>query len=109
MPGKVFFVTGTSTGFGHYLVKHALARGDYAVATARNAAKLTGFEGATDGNFLPVSLDVTDTKSIDAAFKAALDKFKRIDVVVNNAGFGLSGPFETYTDEQACVAPLTFF
>ncbi len=100
MSPRVFLITGASTGFGRDYVQEVLARGDRAVATARNAESLSGFKGATDDNFLAVRLDVTDKSSIDAAFESALNKFGTVDVVVNNAGYGLAGCFEEYTDEQ---------
>lgn len=81
MAPQVFFITGTSTGFGNELVKKALKEGDKVVATARNSSKLK-FDGATNDNFLAVDLDVTDTASVDKAFDAALKKFGRIDVVL---------------------------
>lgn len=96
---RVFLVTGTSTGFGHELVKKILAEGDIAVATARDSSKLK-FDNTKPENFLAVDLDVTKKASIDAAFQKALSQFKRVDVVVNNAGYGLSGPFETLSEEQ---------
>ncbi|KAJ4353498.1 uncharacterized protein N0V89_005228 [Didymosphaeria variabile] len=99
MPPRVFFITGTSTGFGAELVQVVLSKGDHVVATARNSSKLS-FKDATSSNSLLVDLDVTKTDSIDKAFDAAVKKFKRVDVVVNNAGYGLSGPFETLSDSQ---------
>lgn len=99
MAPRVFLITGTSTGFGDELVKVVLKNGDYVVATARNSSKLS-FEGANDANSLLVDLDVTNRESIDKAFEAAVKKFNRIDVVVNNAGYGLCGPFETLSDSQ---------
>lgn len=96
---RVFLVTGTSTGFGHELVKEILAKGDIAVATARDSSKLK-FDNTTPENFLAVDLDVTKKQSIDAAFDKALSQFQRVDVVVNNAGYGLSGAFETLSDQQ---------
>lgn len=81
------------------MVKIVLKNGDYVVATARNSSKLS-FEGANDTNSLLVDLDVSKKDSIDNAFSAAVKKFKRIDVVVNNAGYGLNGPFETLSDKQ---------
>ncbi|KAJ4364527.1 hypothetical protein N0V83_009122 [Neocucurbitaria cava] len=99
MAPRVFLITGTSTGFGEELVKVVLKNGDHVVATARNSSKLS-FEGATDSNSLLVDLDVTNKDSIDKAFDAAIKKFKRVDVVVNNAGYGLNGPFETLSDKQ---------
>ena len=99
MAPRVFLITGTSTGFGAELVKIALQNGDHVVATARNSSKLK-FDGANDSNSLLVDLDVTKQDSIDKAFEEAVKKFNRVDVVVNNAGYGLSGPFETLSDEQ---------
>lgn len=96
---KVFFITGTSTGFGHHYAAKALAEGHKVVATARDSSKLS-IEGSNDSNFLAVSLDVTKPEQIDAAFKNAVAKFGRLDVVCNNAGYGLCGPFETLSDEQ---------
>jgi len=98
---KVFLVTGCSTGFGYEYIKNILKNGHSAVATSRNADKLPDFEGANDSNLLKVSLDVTSEDSVEKAFKAALDKFGHVDVVCNNAGFGLSGAFETVSDKQA--------
>lgn len=100
MPPRVFLVTGTSTGFGYELVKKILAEGDIAVATARNSSKLK-FDNTSTKNFLAVDLDVTKQPSIDEAFAKALAQFKRVDVVVNNAGYGLSGPFEQISTTQA--------
>ncbi|KAL6704235.1 hypothetical protein ACN47E_008403 [Coniothyrium glycines] len=99
MTPRIFLITGTSTGFGEELVKVVLKKGDYVVATARNSSKLS-FEGANDSNSLLIDLDVTKKDSIDQAFAAAIKKFERVDVVVNNAGYGLNGPFETLSDKQ---------
>ncbi|KAJ5757558.1 Short-chain dehydrogenase/reductase SDR [Penicillium nucicola] len=96
---KIFLITGSSTGFGHDLVQEVLNRGDIAIATARNPASLE-FENTTEKNYLPLELDVTSVESIKAAFAQAVKHFERIDVVVNNAGYGLSGCFEEYTDAQ---------
>ncbi|KAL6251129.1 hypothetical protein RBB50_001337 [Rhinocladiella similis] len=96
---KVFLVTGTSTGFGHNLVQEVLSRGDIAIATARKPDVLK-FDKATKDNFLALQLDVTDKESIRDAFAASLERFGRVDVVVNNAGYGLTGCFEEYTEEQ---------
>lgn len=81
---RVFLVTGTSSGFGNEFVKQILSNGDHVVATARNPDKLS-FDGTTKENFLALPLDVTDKSSIEAAFKKAVEKFGRLDVVVNNA------------------------
>jgi NAD(P)-dependent dehydrogenase (short-subunit alcohol dehydrogenase family) len=99
MAPQVFFITGTSTGFGYHYVEKCLKEGDKVVATARNSSTLS-FPTATKDNFLAVDCDVTKQPSIDAAFAKALAHFGRIDVVVNNAGYGLSGEFESLSDEQ---------
>lgn len=96
---RVFLITGTSTGFGAELVKVVLSNGDRVVATARNSSKLS-FDGTDDSNYLAVDLDVTKKESINSAFDAALKKFGSVDVVVNNAGYGLAGEFESLSDEQ---------
>ncbi|KAK1813887.1 hypothetical protein LTR12_011719 [Friedmanniomyces endolithicus] len=99
MAPQVFLITGTSTGFGNELVKKCLSEGDKVVATARNSSKLK-FDGTTKDNYLAVDLDVTEQKSIDSAFEKALSQFGRVDVVVNNAGYGLAGEFESLSEKQ---------
>jgi NAD(P)-dependent dehydrogenase (short-subunit alcohol dehydrogenase family) len=99
MSSKVFLITGTSTGFGKDYVEVCLAKGHKVAATARKSSALS-FNGGSDQNLLLVDLDVTEKKSVDAAFQAALKKFGRVDVVCNNAGYGLAGEFESLKDEQ---------
>lgn len=99
MAPRVFLVTGTSTGFGYELVKVVLQNNDHVVATARDSSKLK-FDGTSDSNYLAVDLDVTSPESIEKAFETALKKFGRIDVVVNNAGYGLAGEFESLSEKQ---------
>jgi len=90
---KVWFITGASRGFGWELTRDALERGDFVVATARKPKAVTSVLGAHD-NLLSVGLDVTDEVQAVAAAKAAVDRFGRIDVLVNNAGYGLLGAVE---------------
>lgn len=99
MPVRVFLVTGTSSGFGKNLVEEILSQGDKVVATTRNKSNLD-FERATKDNYVSVVLDVTKKESVDQAFEIALKTFGRLDVVVNNAGFGLCGPFEELDADQ---------
>ncbi|KAI4211922.1 MAG: hypothetical protein LQ351_005262 [Letrouitia transgressa] len=90
---RVFLITGTSTGFGQHLVQTVLDAGDIAVATARKPEGLS-FRGTNAKNYLALKLDVTKKEDIENAFQKTLSQFGRVDVVVNNAGYGLSGPFE---------------
>ena len=96
---RVFLITGTSTGFGLHLVQEVIDEGDIAIATARNPSSLS-FKNTSDKNYLPLKLDVTDPSTVASAFDQAVKKFGRVDVVVNNAGYGLSGPFEELNDKQ---------
>ncbi len=98
---KVWFITGTSKGFGRVWAEAALARGDRVVATARNADTLTPLVEAYGDLVLPLALDVNDKAAIDAAVKRAHEHFGRLDVVVNNAGYGLFGAIEEITERQA--------
>ncbi len=90
----VWFITGCSTGFGHELAKLVLERGWKAVVTARDAKRVADLVKDHESNALAVSLDVTDAKQIAAATKAATEKFGRIDVLVNNAGYGYQASVE---------------
>lgn len=83
----VWFITGCSTGFGRELALRVLQRGWNVVVSARNAAQIADIV-ENQPNALAVRLDVTDQGQIDAAVAAAVEKFGRIDVLVNNAGYG---------------------
>lgn len=90
---KIWFITGASRGFGALITERALAKGDSVVATARNVSAITQRFG-NHPNLLPVALDVTSEEQAIAAAQAAIDRFGRIDVLLNNAGFGLMGAVE---------------
>jgi NAD(P)-dependent dehydrogenase (short-subunit alcohol dehydrogenase family) len=96
---KVWFITGASRGFGLETARAALARGDQVVATARRPESITAVLGEHD-NLLPVGLDVTDEAQAVAAARAAVERFGRIDVLLNNAGFGLLGAVEEAGAEE---------
>jgi NAD(P)-dependent dehydrogenase (short-subunit alcohol dehydrogenase family) len=98
---SVWFITGASRGFGRELAASALAHGDQVIATARDPQKVTdALPGAGDG-LLAVQLDVTDSAQAAAAVAAGTDRFGRIDVLVNNAGYGLFGGVEEISDAEA--------
>jgi NAD(P)-dependent dehydrogenase (short-subunit alcohol dehydrogenase family) len=98
---KVWFVTGASSGIGTGVVKAALQAGHRVVATARNLEKLRAALGEGDSERLAlVKLDVTQEAQAAQAVEAAVAKFGRIDVLVNNAGYFLLGNFESFTTAQ---------
>ncbi len=84
----VWFITGCSTGFGRELAKLVLERGWRAVVTARDPQKIQDLVAGTDGRGLALKLDVTDSAQVAEAVKKAEAAFGKIDVLVNNAGFG---------------------
>jgi NAD(P)-dependent dehydrogenase (short-subunit alcohol dehydrogenase family) len=92
--GRVWFITGSSSGLGRELVRAAITHGDRVVATARDTSALAGLVALAPQRVRPVRLDVTDPGSIDAAVAGADREFGRIDVLVNNAGYGLAGTLE---------------
>ncbi|MBN1532429.1 MAG: SDR family oxidoreductase [Spirochaetes bacterium] len=98
---KTWFITGTSRGFGYEWAGAALARGDRVAATARNTDSLRELKEEHRDNLLPLRLDVTDRGGAFDAVKLACDHFGSLDVVVNNAGYGLFGAVEEITEAQA--------
>ena len=97
---KVWFVTGTSTGFGRLWAEAALERGDRVVATARNLESLKDLVERFPGTVLALELDVTDREGAFSAVGKAVERFGRIDVVVNNAGYGHFGMVEELTERE---------
>ncbi len=98
---KVWFITGCSKGFGRFWAEAALERGDKVVATARDASTLAPLAERYGDDVLTMALDVQDRDADFAAVKAAQEKFGRLDVVVNNAGYGLFGSIEELSEAQA--------
>jgi len=96
---KVWFITGAGRGMGVDIAKAALAAGNAVVATGRNPEAVTKAVGES-GDLLAVKLDVTSPSDAEAAVKAAVERFGRIDVLVNNAGNFNAGFFEELTAEQ---------
>ena len=96
---KVWFITGAGRGMGVDIVRAALAAGHAVVATSRNAETVANALGEAD-DVLVVELDITNLASAEAAVQAALERFGRIDVLVNNAGNFYAGFFEELTPEQ---------
>ncbi|ORV09851.1 SDR family oxidoreductase [Mycobacterium celatum] len=101
MSEKVWFITGTSRGFGREWAIAGLERGDKVAATARNTATLADLAARYGDAILPIELDVTDRDADFAAVKRAHDHFGRLDVVVNNAGYGQFGFIEELSEREA--------
>jgi NAD(P)-dependent dehydrogenase (short-subunit alcohol dehydrogenase family) len=97
---KTWFITGTSRGFGREWAIAALDRGDRVAATARNLATLDDLVAKYGDAILPIELDVTDREAAFAAVRQAHERFGRLDVVVNNAGYGHFGMIEEVTEDE---------
>ena len=85
---RVWFVTGSSRGLGRAIVERALERGDQVVASAREPGQLDDLVARHDGRVKAVSLDVTDAAQVERAVREGVEEFGRLDIVVNNAGYG---------------------
>jgi NAD(P)-dependent dehydrogenase (short-subunit alcohol dehydrogenase family) len=96
-----WFITGASRGFGREWTIAALERGDSVAATARDTTTLDDLVGRFGDAILPLKLDVTDRDAVVAAVKDAHDRFGRLDVVVNNAGYGQFGMVEEISEQEA--------
>lgn len=101
MKKKTWFVTGASKGLGLSLVKTLLAEGYPVAATSRALGELQTAVGTTSANFLPLSVNLTNEKSVATAIDETIKRFGSIDVVVNNAGYGLAGALEELSDAEA--------
>ncbi|MEN5072488.1 SDR family NAD(P)-dependent oxidoreductase [Isoptericola cucumis] len=97
---KIWFITGTSRGFGREFALAALRRGDHVAATARSLSALDELVAEHGDRILPLQLDVTDRAAVKAAVRQTHERFGRIDVVVNNAGYGHFGAVEEVTDPE---------
>ncbi|WP_127128580.1 SDR family oxidoreductase [Pseudoflavitalea rhizosphaerae] len=100
MKNKVWFVTGASKGLGLSLVKELLIKGYNVAATSRNISELSKAVGNNSQSFLPLQMDLVENTSVAQGIQKTIDQFGRIDVIVNNAGFGLVGAIEELSDEE---------
>jgi len=99
-PTRVWFVTGASSGFGQALCKVALDRGDTVVATTRNAETLPSWTSSHRQQAVGLSLDVTDDAQVRKAVGEVTERFGRIDIAINNAGYALVGALEEASDTE---------
>jgi NAD(P)-dependent dehydrogenase (short-subunit alcohol dehydrogenase family) len=110
MTAKTWFITGASSGFGRAFSEHALARGHNVVATARQPSTLEEIAAQAPERVLSCALDVTRPGDAQAAIDAAVARFGRIDVLINNAGYGVVGAFEETADsEMRALMETNFF
>lgn len=98
---KTILITGASRGFGRIWAEALLERGDRVAATARNLTQLDDLVNKYGDRVLPVKLDVNDRTAAFAAIKQVKAHFGSIDVLINNAGYGLFGPIEETTEQEA--------
>ena len=110
MTSPTWFITGTSSGFGMAFALHALERGYNVVATARTLAKLEPLQRMAPDRVLVEKLDVTAPGDAERAVTDARRRFGRIDVLINNAGYGIVGAVEETSDvELRAVMDTNFF
>jgi NAD(P)-dependent dehydrogenase (short-subunit alcohol dehydrogenase family) len=98
---KVWFVTGASKGLGFELVKKLLSDGFKVAATSRTAESLTDAFGEKSDQFLPMNMNITDNNDVKAALDKTVEHFGKVDVIVNNAGYGQLGTLEELNDAEA--------
>lgn len=96
----VWFITGTSGGIGRELVREALRRGDSVVATSRNPGKVAEAFAEHEAQLLTVAMDLGSYDQITAAVQAGISRFGKVDVLVNNAGYGFIGAVEEANDDE---------
>jgi len=96
----VWFITGTSQGFGHELVRAVLQRGDSVVATSRNPQSVSAAFSKAADRLLAASMDLRDPAQISSVVANALARFGRLDILVNNAGYGVTGAVEEASEKE---------
>lgn len=110
MSNPVWFITGASSGFGRAFAEHAIQQGYNVAVAARRTGKLQEIVGLAPDRVLSVALDVTDLDEVSKAATATLERFERIDVLINNAGYGVVGAIEeTPEDELRELMETNFF
>ncbi len=97
---RVWFITGSSSGFGHLLAKEVLRRGERVIATARNASQIDDLPTLYPDTARVFTLDVTRPAEIESVAQQAIAAFGHVDVLVNNAGYGLNGAIEEVSEDE---------
>jgi short-subunit dehydrogenase len=110
MKDRIWFITGISSGLGKALAQTVIESGDFLIGTFRNQSQTDRFNVEHKDKALALTLDVTDFNEMEKVVKLVLDKFEKIDVLVNNAGYGLAGSVEeTSTKEIRDIFEANFF
>jgi NADP-dependent 3-hydroxy acid dehydrogenase YdfG len=99
-PQRVWFITGASTGFGRLLAQEVLKSGGKVVVTARKLDKVADLEAQYPQTAKALALDVTNAGQVDSVVAQAIEKFGRVDVLVNNAGYGVAGAIEEVSEAE---------
>ena len=99
-PSRVWFITGASTGFGRLLAEDLLHRGERVIATARDLPKVADLAKQYPDQARAFALDVTNPAQITSVAKQAIAAFGQVDVLVNNAGYGLNGAIEEVSEDE---------
>lgn len=110
MEHKIWFITGISSGLGKALAEAVIENGDFVIGTFRNQAQVDGFNNQYGQKAFSLVLDITKASEIESAYKTVIEKFGRLDVLVNNAGYGLAGAIEETTiEETKAIFEANFF
>lgn len=107
---KIWFITGISSGLGKALAQTVIGKGDFVIGTFRNQSQADNFNSLHQDKSFALTLDISKPNEIKRAVKLVTDKFGKIDVLVNNAGYGLAGAIEeTSTEETREIFEANFF
>ncbi len=110
MKNKIWFITGISSGLGKCLAQTVIEQGDFVIGTFRNQTQAERFNNEYKNDAFGLTMDVTKPEEIEKAFKTIEDKYGKIDVLVNNAGFGFAGAIEeTSHEETRAIFEANFF
>jgi short-subunit dehydrogenase len=99
-PSRVWFMTGTSTGFGRLLTEEVLKRGERVIATARDVSQLSRLTQQYPDRMQTLTLDVTNPQEIISVAQSGIAAFGQVDVLVNNAGYGVNGAIEEVAEDE---------
>ncbi len=110
MTQKIWFITGISSGLGKALAQSVIENGDFVIGTFRSQIQADAFNNLHKDEAFAITLDITKSNEIDKAFKIVTDRFAKVDVLVNNAGFGFAGAIEeTSIAETREIFEANFF